>query len=78
MRRVIRFQVFDGQEFETEARARNYIDVRITERLSKMADTVTKMDKYEDIKQYLYDHLDEFSKLSSYREDMKVDNPERK
>ena len=76
MRRVTRFQVFDGQEFKTEALARNYIDVRISERLSKMAGAITKMDKYQDIKQYLYDHLDEFSELSSYRDDMEVDNPE--
>lgn len=76
MRRVTRFQVFDGQEFKTEALARNYIDVRISERLSKMAGAITKMDKYQDIKQYLYAHLDEFSELSSYRDDMEVDNPE--
>ena len=76
MRRVTRFQVFDGQEFKTEALARNYIDVRISERLSKMAGAITEMDKHQDIKQYLYDHLGEFSELYSYREDMEVDNPE--
>ena len=76
MRRVARYQVFDGQEFKTEALARNYIDVRISERLSKMAGAITKLDKYQDIKQYLYDHLDEFWELSTYKEDMEVDNPE--
>ena len=76
MRRVTRFQVFDGQEFKTEALARNYIDVRITERLSTMAGALSKLDKYQDIKQYLYDHLDEFCELSAYKEDMEVDNPE--
>ena len=76
MRRVARYQVFDGQEFKTEALARNYIDVRISERLSKMAGAIVKLDKYQDIKQYLYDHLDEFCELSAYKEDMEVDNPE--
>lgn len=76
MRRVARYQVFDGQEFKTEALARNYIDVRISERLSKMAGAIAKLDKYQDIKQYLYDHLDEFRELSAYKEDMEVDNPE--
>ena len=76
MRRVTRYLVFDGQEFKTEALARNYIDVRISERLSKMAGALSKLDKYQDIKQYLYDHLDEFCELSAYKEDMEVDNPE--
>ena len=76
MRRVARYQVFDGQEFKTEALARNYIDVRISERLSKMAGAIAGLYKYQDIKQYLYDHLDEFCELSAYKEDMEVDNPE--
>ena len=76
MRRVARFQVFDGQEFKTEALARNYIDVRISERLSKMAGAITKLDKYQDVTQYLYDHLDEFCEVSAYKDDMKVDTPE--
>ena len=76
MRRVTRFQVFNGQEFKTEALARNYIDVRISERLSKMAGALSKLDKYQDIKLYLYDHLDEFSELSAYRADMEIDNEE--
>lgn len=76
MRRVTRYQVFDGQEFSTEALASNYIDVRISERLSKMAGALSKLDEYQDIKQYLYDHLDEFCELSAYKEDMEVDNLE--
>ena len=76
MRVVTRFQVFDGQEFKSASLACNYIEVRITERLSKMAGAITKLDKYQDIKQYLYDHLDEFSELSAYKDDMKVDTTE--
>lgn len=76
MRRVTRYQVFDGQEFKTEALARNYIDVRISERLSKMTGALSKLDRHQDVKQYLYDHLDEFSELSAYKDDMEVDNPE--
>ena len=76
MRRVARFQVFDGQEFKSASLACNYIEVRIAERLSKMAGALSKLDKYQDIKQYLYDHLDEFSELSAYKDDMKLDDEE--
>jgi archaellum component FlaC len=73
IREVIRVVTVDGKEHKSEWEARHHLDNRISDQLSRHASEIVAIgSKYQDIKDYLLDHLDYFKSIQELREDLET------
>lgn len=76
MRQVTMYQTFDGQRFPSVRDARKHLDHEYTNRVSDLAAGIARLDKYQQIKDYIDLNLQRFVDAMAYKEDMVLDNPD--
>ena len=70
MKRVTHIQTADGKLHDTVQQAQRYADVRYTDAVSQLAAELVRIDKYQDMKDYVDANLGRFTALRALKDDL--------